>query len=165
MTRKWSVIKSDRHFSKRRHCHMEWLSILQVTSRWYKPVLCTCRVKFASTLPAWFCETHIKGPESSGLAWVKTKVEDFSKFPVSWIMNSCCPLLTRELFRISVPSRYQWIFEEGTELMEHDKVAFSPEKKRICDLLAVLATPKIWKLVILIITIGYIILLVRKSEC
>ena len=94
----------------------------------------TCRVKLASTLPAWFCETHMKGPESSGLAWVKTKVDDFSKSPISWIMNCCCPLLTRELFRISVPSRYQWIFEEGTELMEHDRVAFSPENRKKCNI-------------------------------
>ena len=90
----------------------------------------TCKVKLASTRPAWFWDTHINGPESSGLAWVKTKVEVFSKPPVSWITNCCCPLLTSELFRISVPSRYHWTLEEGTDPILQDKVAFSPEKTK-----------------------------------
>ena len=32
------IIKSDRHFFKWCHCHMEWPSILQVTSRRWKPI-------------------------------------------------------------------------------------------------------------------------------
>ena len=43
----------------------------------------TCKVKLASTLPAWFWDTHIKGPESSARAFVKMSEEVFSNEPDS----------------------------------------------------------------------------------